>query len=61
MQPHGIQGAKCGGKLRRTSIADLDAHRRADLFQRNFVADALDRLWVGDLSRWWGDVVYLAF
>jgi len=63
MRSHGIQGAKRRGKPWRTTIADPDAHRRPDLVQRNFAADAPDRLWVGDLTylRCWEGVVYLAF
>jgi putative transposase len=63
MRAHGIQGAKRRGKPWRTTVPDPEAHRRPDLVQRNFTAEAPDRLWVGDLSylRCWEGIVYFAF
>jgi putative transposase len=63
MRAHGIQGAKRRGKPWRTTIADPQAHRQPDLVNRDFSAQAPNRLWVGDLSylRCWDGVVYFAF
>ena len=44
----GIQGAKRRGKKWRTTLPDPDADRRPDLVQRDFPAEAPDRLWVAD-------------
>jgi transposase InsO family protein len=62
MRAHGIQGAKRRGKPWRTTKPDPGAQRRPDLVNRDFTADAPDRLWVGDLTylRCW-EVVYLSF
>jgi transposase InsO family protein len=46
----GIQGAKRRGKPWRTTIADPQAQRAADLVKRDFTATAPDRLWVGDFT-----------
>jgi len=63
MRSHGIQGAKRRGKPWRTTKTDPNARRRPDLVNRQFVAEAPNRLWVGDLSylRCWEGVVYFAF
>jgi transposase InsO family protein len=63
MRQDGLQGAKRRGKPWRTTKADPDAERRPDLVQRDFTAEAPNRLWVGDLSylRCWEGVVYFAF
>ena len=63
MRAHGIQGAKRRGKPWRTTKHDPSAQRRPDLVNRNFTAQAPNRLWVGDLSylRCWEGVVYFAF
>ena len=63
MRQAGIQGAKRRGKKWRTTIPDSEAHRRADLVQRNFTAPEPDRLWVGDFTylRCWEGVVYFSF
>jgi putative transposase len=63
MRAHGIQGAKRRGKPWRTTKPDPSAQRRPDLVNRQFTAQAPNRLWVGDLSylRCWEGVVYLAF
>jgi putative transposase len=58
-----IQGAKRRGKPWRTTKPDPLAHRRPDLVERDFSAEAPNRLWVADLSylRSWEGVVYFAF
>src|SRR3954454_8567223 len=63
MHEHGIQGAKRRGKPWRTTIPDPNATRPADLVERDFSAEAPDRLWVCDLTRLrcWDGVVYFAF
>jgi transposase InsO family protein len=63
MAAHGIQGAKRRGRPWRTTTADPDARRRADLVQRDFSASAPDRLWVCDFTylRCWEGVAYFAF
>jgi putative transposase len=63
MRQAGLQGAKRRGKPWRTTIPDPNAVRPADLVERDFTADAPDRLWVCDLTRLrcWDGVLYLAF
>lgn len=63
MRKDGIQGAKRRGKPWRTTKPDPLAHRRPDLVERDFSAEAPNRLWVADLSylRCWEGVVYFAF
>jgi putative transposase len=63
MRQEGIRGAKRRGKPWRTTIADPEAHKRPDLVNRQFTADAPDRLWVGDLTylRTWEGRMYFAF
>jgi putative transposase len=63
MRTAGIQGAKRRGKPWRTTIADPAAHRPADLVNREFVAPAPDRLWVGDFTylRCWEGRVFFSF
>jgi putative transposase len=63
MREHGIQGAKRRGRHWPTTIADPDALRPADLVERDFTAQAPDRLWVCDFTRLrcWEGVVYFAF
>jgi putative transposase len=63
MRQAGIQGAKRRGKPWRTTKADPQARRRADLVQRDFAAKAPDRLWVADLSylRCWEGLSFFAF
>jgi putative transposase len=46
MKAHGIQRAKRRGKPWRTTKADPQAARRPDLVQRDFAAEAPNRLWV---------------
>jgi len=63
MSAHGIQGAKRRGKPWRTTRPDPQAHRRPDLVQRNFSADAPNELWVADLSylRCWEGLMFFSF
>jgi putative transposase len=63
MREHGIRGAKRRGRPWRTTIADPNAQRPADLVERDFSAEAPDRLWVCDFTRLrcWEGVLYLAF
>jgi putative transposase len=63
MREHGIQGAKRRGKPWRTTISDPKATRPVDLVERNFSAEAPDRLWVCDFTRLrcWDGVLYFAF
>jgi putative transposase len=63
MKTHGIVGAKRRGKPWRTTEADPQAARRPDLVQRDFSAEAPNRLWVAELSylRCWEGLVYFAF
>ncbi|MGH2871537.1 MAG: IS3 family transposase [Solirubrobacteraceae bacterium] len=59
----GIQGAKRRGKPWRTTISDPAAVRRPDLVDRNFTAQAPNRLWVGDFTylRCWEGRLFFAF
>jgi putative transposase len=63
MREHGIQGAKRRGRPWRTTIPDPAAQRPADLVERDFTAEAPDRLWVCDFTRLrcWEGVGYFAF
>jgi putative transposase len=63
MRREGIRGAKRRGKPWRTTVADPNAEKRPDLVERDFTADAPDRLWVGDLTylRTWEGRLYFAF
>ena len=63
MAEHGIRGAKRRGKPWRTTKADPAALRPPDLVERDFTAEAPNRLWVGDFThlRCWEGVLYLAF
>jgi transposase InsO family protein len=63
MHQAGIQGAKRRGKAWRTTKPDPLAHRRPDLVERDFSAEAPNRLWVADLSylRSWEGSLFFAF
>ena len=63
MREHGIRGAKRRGRPWRTTTPDPHAQRPADLVERDFTAEAPDRLWVCDFTRLrcWDGVVYFAF
>ena len=63
MAENGICGAKRRGKPWRTTVADPSAERAPDLVNRNFSAEAPDRLWVGDFTylRCWEGKAYFSF
>jgi putative transposase len=63
MREHAIQGAKRRGRPWRTTVSDPNAQRPADLVERDFSAEAPDRLWVCDFTRvrCWEGVLYFAF
>ena len=63
MHANGIQGAKRRGKPWRTTIADPAAQRSPDLVNRDFTAEAPDRLWVADFTylRCHEGLVFFAF
>jgi putative transposase len=63
MRQAGIQGAKRRGKPWRTTTPDPAAQRRPDLVERDFSAEATNRLWVGDFTylRSWEGISYFAF
>lgn len=63
MRQLGIEGARRGGKRRRTTISDPAAARPADLVQRRFTPVRPDRLWVADFTYCptWSGTVYVAF
>jgi putative transposase len=62
MRDLGLQGA-VRGRPRRTTIPDDAAERPGDLVDRQFHAEAPNRLWVADLTyvRTWSGFVYVAF
>lgn len=62
MREMGLQGT-VRGKPKRTTIADDTAERPRDLVDRQFTAEAPNRLWVADLTyvRTWAGFVYVAF
>jgi putative transposase len=63
MRAGGLQGAKRRGKPWRTTIPDPDAQLRPDLVNRDFTAEAPDRLWVGDFTylRCWEGRLFFSF
>ena len=63
MAAHGIQGAKRRGKPWRTTRQDPAGRHAPDLVERDFTADAPNRLWVADFTylRCWEGVVFFAF
>ena len=63
MRKMGLQGAVRGRAFKVTTVADESAERPLDLVNREFVADAPNRLWVADLSyvATWRGFVYVAF
>jgi putative transposase len=62
MRRLGIAGA-VRGRTVRTTIADQDGVRAADLVKRQFTAGAPNRLWVADFTyvATWAGTVYVAF
>jgi putative transposase len=63
MRQMGLQGAVRGRRFKRTTVVDEAAPRPADLVQRQFRADAPNKLWVADLTyvATWQGFVYVAF
>ncbi len=63
MRADGLRGAKRRGRPWRTTIPDPGAQRPADLVNRDFTAEAPDRLWVGDFTylRCWEGRAYFSF
>jgi len=63
MRANGIQGAKRRGRPWRTTKPDRGAGHVPDLVERDFTAEAPNRLWVADLTylRTWAGVVFFAF
>jgi putative transposase len=62
MRGNGLEGVR-GGRKRRTTIPDRRAERPLDLVDRDFSADAPNRLWVADFTyvMTFSGVVYVAF
>jgi putative transposase len=62
MRQDGLRGVRRGRK-RRTTFPDGAATRPSDLVDRDFSADAPNRLWVADFTyvMTWSGVVYVAF
>jgi len=62
MRQAGLQGAR-RGKTKFTTRHDAKAARPPDLVERDFRAEAPDRLWVADLTyvRTWAGFCYVAF
>jgi len=63
MRQAGLQGAKRRGKPWRTTTPDPAAQRAPDRVDRQFVADAPDRLWVADFTymKCWQGPVFFSF
>jgi putative transposase len=63
MSTNGIQGAKRRGKPWRTTTRDPAGRDAPDLVERDFTAQAPDRLWVVDFTylRTWEGVVFFSF
>lgn len=63
MHNEGIQGAKRRGRPWRTTTPDPEGQRRPDLVDRDFTAEAPNRLWVADFThlRTWQGVVFFSF
>ena len=63
MREHGIQGAKRRGKPWRTTTPDPQGRQAPDLVERDFTADAPNRLWVADFTylRTWEGVCFFSF
>jgi putative transposase len=63
MRADGLVGALRGGGRPRTTRADPNAARPADLVERQFTADRPNALWVADITYvpTWSGMVYVAF
>jgi putative transposase len=51
MRRNAIQGAKRRGRPWRTTTPDTEGKRKPDLVERDFTAEAPNRLWVADFER----------
>ena len=62
MREMGLRGTRRGKRIR-TTIADDDAARPADLVKRDFTAERPNQLWVSDFTyvSTWAGFVYVAF
>ena len=62
MRAEGLEGVR-RTRRRRTTVPDEQAQRPSDLVDRDFTADAPNRLWVSDFTyvMTWSGVVYVAF
>lgn len=62
MRDLGLEGARCGKKIR-TTIRDDGQERAADLLRRDFTASSPNERWVADFTyvATWSGVVYVAF
>ena len=62
MKMLGIRGVRREKRVR-TTVADPEAARPGDLVDRDFTADAPNRLWVADLTQvaTWSGVAYVCF
>lgn len=62
MRANGLEGVR-RGRRRRTTFPDGRAQRPLDLVERDFTAEAPNRLWVADFTyvMSWSGVVYVAF
>ena len=62
MHQEGLKGV-VRGKRQRTTVSDENAHRPADLVDRQFHATAPNRLWLADITYvpTWSGFVYAAF
>ncbi|WP_188190471.1 IS3 family transposase [Nonomuraea sp. SYSU D8015] len=63
MKRLGLTGAVRGDHKRRTTLPEPASPRPADLVERDFTANAPNRLWVADLAyvHTWAGLVYTAF
>ncbi len=63
MRENGIRGAKRRGRPWRTTKPDREALSKPDLVERDFSAEAPNRLWLADIThlRSWEGIAYLAF
>jgi transposase InsO family protein len=63
MRKLGLCGVRRGKAFKVTTVADVNAHRPADLVERKFVATRPDQLWVADFTyvATWRGFVYVAF
>jgi putative transposase len=62
MREHGMNGVR-RGKAHRTTIPGKDGKRAGDLLDRDFTAQAPNRVWIADFTyvRTWAGFAYVAF